>query len=169
MQLTERAIYRLKEAQAHVLLEPYALNMRDGITGGDVAVRDFGHIRIEVCQTTGCVAGWVVALAHRGLKTYLDSHKCYVNQALWRGVEHEAYKLLDVPNGLDEEEDFEALFYVANWPVEMQETITDQQPGTPEYAETVATRIDQFIAENNDAGFPVPVVTLEPQDEPVGV
>ncbi len=116
----------LDDIKAHILAEPKFANMRqfcENTIGGQPS-----------CQTTGCFAGWALMLA--GLNT------TKVNASSFMGATAE--RLLGV--GLKYAFGRERKYHFFN--AGAGDSINRYRPGTRQYAQAMANRIDQFIRLN---------------------
>ena len=92
------------------------------------------------CNTVGCIAGWTIL---NGLK---DPARAARRMREKLGFEGYAYAARIKLGLLASESD--RLFFPRNWPERFERRLNVLAPGTPEYAQVVADRIDCFIASN---------------------
>lgn len=155
--LTEFCRRRLTEIKAAILAEPKRIHTHQLIGVSHSSIR-FEHMSPPSCGTTGCIAGWALALecekptdvygmlgakpssghaghaGHAGLLNYTSD------------PQQEAMDLL----GLNEYQ-AGSLFFVGSWPPVYQLRIYDAVTGSPDYAIVVADRIQAFIDSNGAA------------------
>lgn len=119
----------VKEA---ILAEPLRINMDGWVFDSNDQIREG---QVPPCGTVACIAGWAFSIINR-----LDK------DALYEQFNSDtAAEMLDVSNEYPARE-AQRLFHVSGWPERFVRAIVGHKPGTPEYAQVVADRIDHFIA-----------------------
>lgn len=120
----------LRQTQTAILEEPKRVNMRMWALTQSYQ-KELGQE--PPCGTVGCIAGWIVSITQN-----LRGDKLAENM----NIEGTATRLLGFPSFYETE----ILFYLSRWPWAYQQRLALTKPGTREYAEVVAARIDHFIA-----------------------
>lgn len=110
----------LLKVRDHILEEPKRCDMSDWIR----------RSKQSPCGTIACIAGWACVLSGKRDTPYND-------------VPRVAGELLGLP-------ETESLFLADDWPADLREELYSEDPGSKEYAEIVARRIDEFLLEHSE-------------------
>lgn len=155
----------LQKVRAHILEEPRRFNLEHW--GGVIDPKEYEHIEepwpeaVEEledviayqrppCGAVGCIAGNTLILAgevvpsehFNGLEVYVMPDNTLELAAKALGIDEEAARRLFY---LKEWGHRGIFFGKVGWPMEFEEELGKHSPGTIEYAEVAAKRIDHFI------------------------
>lgn len=132
----------LERTRDYVLREPSAINMSEGICSTVIAKKRFNHVQTASCDTVGCIAGTGVMINMRliGMKL-ADIKSAMGSTSWWLGLRDKAEAAFDIMH-----EQADRLFFEKSWPARFYNRLICFNPGTQEYAQVVADRIDYFIA-----------------------
>lgn len=131
----------LERTRDYILREPSAINMNEGICSTVIAKNRFRHAQTASCDTVGCIAGTGVMINMRLTGMKLADIQSAMGSTWWLRLRDKAVAAFDITT-----EQARRLFLEKMWPNLFYNRLICFNPGTQEYAQVVADRIDYFIA-----------------------
>lgn len=121
----------LQKVKAYILEEPRRLRMRFWLMKHDPDLDNLDNLA-PPCGTVACIAGTICLLKNPDIK--IDDVRTTLN------IMKQAAGFAGLNNF-----QCERLFYASAWPSRFRNELDWRDPGTKEYAEVTARRIDHFI------------------------